>query len=146
MTKKILTLLMLVSVMTFFTANLTSCKKEDKTGTTDDQKSDGPADSLIIASWTLNKATLGGADVTSAYLTAQKSFDITFNANGTCAVNRGGASLPAIYDFNKDKTQLNITYYNNDIERYQIIKITKSELVMKMTSGSENHEFTFKKK
>ncbi|MCK9480205.1 MAG: DUF5004 domain-containing protein [Bacteroidia bacterium] len=144
MTKKILSIFMLVSVLTFFTANLSSCKK-DETKETNDDGTPGAVDVIIIGSWKVNKVTLKGADVTSTYLSAQKSFDMTFNSNGTCAVKRGGANLPGNYDFNKDKTQLTITYYNDEIERFQIIKSTTTTLVMKMTSGTENHEFTFKK-
>lgn len=137
---------MLLSVMTYFGTSLSSCKKDENKEQTDDKKSNQPVDSLLIGSWTVNKVTLGGADVTSSYLSAQQNFDIVFNVNKTCTINRGGANVPGNYDLNKDKTQLTITYYNNDIERYELQKVTESELNMKMTSGPDNYTFIFKRK
>jgi len=139
--KKISVLLMSLAVFAFV---FVGCKKYD----------DGPTLSLaskksrVVNTWTIEKITDNGIDVTQAYLALVPGYSMEMKKDNTYIITVTGSSNAetGTWDFDSKKENLITTPSNGTAQTAKITRLKSSELWLTETDGSDVTEIHYKKK
>jgi hypothetical protein len=134
-------ILKLSAVALIAAASIVACKKYEE----------GPSMSLrskkgrVAGTWTVEKATSNGTDMTSFY----SGFEMTFEKDGTYSSKFGSNTTTGTWEFIDSKEAIKMTYTSGNqsvSDTTHLTRLTNKEMWSKETDGSDVFEMHLKAK